>query len=98
MAKGEDWDESEWFNLMYNSLTRDPVTADVGYDMADQTRGRAEYERAGGWGNPQVPPGAAQQRADYANRLKMQRKLAEELRNQGAAGHVNQIGELLQQQ
>ena len=97
MAKGENWDEWAAFDELYNTLTREPVEANVNYDMSNLDLARRQYTIGGGWGNPQLRPEVARQRADYAARLRMQQKLAEELRNQGV-GQYNQLPSLNQQQ
>ena len=102
MAREEDDLDWEWFNKMYQDANPetgvqfDPYS--VNYDMADQTAGREAYRNAGGWGDPEYPWREQRPRAEYAQKLKMQQKLADELRNQGAAGHINQLDDLRKQQ
>jgi hypothetical protein len=88
MPKGEDWTEAEWFNYLYNAMTEEPVEGYVDYDLSDQSLGRQQYT---GYYDRPLPREAQKQRSDYAHRLKMQQKLAEELRNEGVGGYLNQL-------
>lgn len=82
--------ELDLANALYNAMTEDPVTMEMelDYDLADQTAGRREYMRRGGWGDPQLPRETAKQRSDYAWRLKRQRELARQLEAQGIAPYL----------
>lgn len=81
MAEGDDqgW---EWLNALYNDMN--PETGvqfdphSINYDMSDQAAGRKAYR---GWGDPEYPWREQRPRAEYAQKLKMQQKLADELRS-----------------
>lgn len=77
----------EWFNRLYRKMNPetgvqfDPESID--YNLADQSAGRDAYTE---WGNPPIPD--QRLRSKYAQKLKMQQKLADELRNQGVGAYL----------
>jgi len=77
----------DWFNELYNYV-EPPVTLEEGavnYDLADQTAGRRAYR---GWGEGNLTRESKRLRSDYAQKLKLQQKLADELRNQGIGAYL----------
>lgn len=89
MAREEDDLDWEWFNEMYADVNPevgvqfDPSS--VNYDLADQTAGRRAYR---GWGEGNLTRESQRLRSDYAQKLKMQQKLADELRNTGLGAYL----------